>query len=203
MDDVEGILLVEEEAWPEGLRATEEMFRSRIATFPQGTLVAENGERIVGVVVGEIVTYNENAETIPSWREITDGGFIRRTHDPSGDTLYGVNLSVSPLAGGGASRLLLLAMRKRVIGWGLRQIALGSRIPRYHKFADRMSPEEYLAARLDPEVRFYQRFGVEVVRVLPDYIEDPDSCNNGVLLVWRNPFYGWPFRGLWRRLFRI
>ena len=38
IEDIPEIMIVEEEAWPEGLRATEEMFCSRIETFPEGTL---------------------------------------------------------------------------------------------------------------------------------------------------------------------
>ena len=209
IEDIPEILIVEDEAWPEGLQATEEMFRARIETFPEGVIVAENTDRIVGVVVGEIVKYDINAPRIPSWGEITDNGYIRRSHDPSGDTIYGVDLSVSPLASGGVSKTLMLAMGKLVIRFNLKQGVLGARMPRYHKYADRMTPEEYLTARtksgkyLDPEIWFYNKLGLQVVRVMPDYIEDPESCNNGVLLVWNNPFYGRPFPKLWSRIFRI
>lgn len=209
MQDIPDILVVEDEAWPEKLQATEEMFHARIETFPEGVIVAENTDRIVGVVVGEIVKYDINAATVPSWKEITDNGFIRRSHDPNGDTIYGVDLSVSPLASGGASKSLMLAMGKLVIAFALKQGVLGARMPRYHKFAEQMSPEEYLKAKtkggryLDPEVWFYHKLGLDVVRVLPNYFEDSESCNNGVLLLWRNPFYGRPFPKLWSRIFRI
>lgn len=209
MQDIPDILVVEDEAWPKELRATEEMFHARIETFPEGVIVAENTDRIVGVVVGEIVKYDINAKTIPSWQEITDSGFIRRSHNSNGDTIYGVDLSVSPLASGGASKSLMIAMGKLVIAFALKQGVLGARMPRYHKFVDQMSPEEYLRAKtrggryLDPEVGFYNKLGLNVVRVLPNYFDDPDSCNNGVLLEWKNPFYGRPFPKMWSRMFRI
>lgn len=209
MEDIPDILVVEEESWPEGLRATEEMFRARIGTFSEGVIVAENADRIVGVVVGEIVKYDINAPHIPSWGEITDNGYIRKSHDPAGETIYGVDLSVSPLANGGVSKSLMLAMGKLVIRLNLKQIVVGGRMPRYHKFADKMTPEEYLAARtktgkyIDPEIWFYTKAGLRVIRIIPDYFDDPESCNNGVLLVWKNPFYGRPFPKLWSWLFRI
>jgi len=209
MEDIPDILVVEEESWPEGLRATEEMFCARIETFPEGVIVAENTDRIVGVVVGEIVNYDINESYLPSWAEITDNGYIRRSHNPTGDTLYGVDLSVSPLASGGASKLLMLAMGKLVIRFNLKQGILGARMSRYCKYADRMTPWEYLMARtrsgryIDPEIWFYSKLGLQIVRVIPNYIEDPESCNNAVLLVWKNPFYGRPFPKLWSWLFRI
>ncbi len=206
MEDIPEIIIVEEEAWPEGLRATEEMFRSRIETFPEGTLVAENTSRIIGVVATEIIKY---VGTPLSWYDITDNGSIRGTHDPNGDTLYGVDLSVSPYSLRGVSRSLLLAVGKFVIARNLKRILFGARIPRYHKFCHRMNPEEYIKARtnsgkiLDPELGFYVSIGLQITELLPDYIKDPDSCNYGVLLLWQNPFYQHPLRKLWSWLFRI
>ncbi len=97
IDDLEGILSVEEEAWPKGLRASREMFECRLTTFPQGTFVAEAGGKIEGVVVTEILN-SDLINHIRTWDETTDNGYIRNTHNPEGDTIYGVNLSVSPRA---------------------------------------------------------------------------------------------------------
>lgn len=209
IEDIPEIIMVEDEAWPKELRATEDMFRARIETFSQGVIVAENSDRIVGVIVGEIVNYDFSTPTFPSWSDISDSGYIRGSHNPRGDTVYGVDLSVSPLANGGTSRALMMAMGKLVIALNLKQGVLGARMPRYHKFADKMSAEEYLRAKtksgryLDPEVGFYHKFGFEVVRVMPNYINDSESCDNGVLLLWKNPFFGWPLSRLWSRLFSI
>lgn len=205
IEDIEGILSVEEEVWPEELRATANQFISRIETFPEGTIVAVVNGTIVGVIATEIIDYDFNQSAL-TWDEITDRGFIKETHNPNGDTLYGVDLSVSPF-GVGASRLLMQEIGRLTIGHNLKQGILGARIPRYHKFADIMSAEEYVNTKrknrsIDPELIFYARLGLKVVRVIPNYIEDPESCNYGVLLVWDNPFYGKPFPKLWSRIFR-
>lgn len=205
VEDIEGILIVEEEAWPEGLRATREQFISRIETFPEGTLVAITNDNIIGVIATEIVSYDLK-NPISNWNEVTDYGFIKRTHNPKGDTLYGVDLSISRFIGN-ASKLLMEEIGRLVIRYNLKQGILGARIPRYHKFADRMTAEEYVNGRrgnrpIDPELAFYTRLGLKIAGVIPNYIEDPESCNYSVLLVWENPFYGKPFPKLWSWLFR-
>ena len=207
LEDINGILIVEEEAWPEGLRASKEQFISRIKIFPEGTLVAEEVDEgnIVGVVVTEILNYDiENP--IPTWKEATDNGLIKKTHNPNGDTLYGVDLSVSRFANS-ASKNLILGIGKIIIRRNLKQAVLGARIPRYHKYNDRMNVKDYVYGKrgkrpFDPELVFYSKVGLQIFGILPDYIDDPDSCNYGVLLCWKNPFYGRPFPGFWSWIFR-
>jgi len=50
-DDLGAIISVEEEAWPQKLRASRKMYQSRLRIFPQGTLVAEIDGKIEGVVI--------------------------------------------------------------------------------------------------------------------------------------------------------
>jgi hypothetical protein len=38
-------------------------------------------------------------------------------------------------------------------------------------------------------LRLYERDGFEVVMLLPNYIHDPASCDYGVLMRQRNPFF--------------
>lgn len=194
LDDLEEILLVEEEAWPQEARATEEMFRARIETFPEGTLVAIENGRIMGVVVTEIIKFDIK-QPIPTWFEATDNGYIRKSHDPKGDTLYGVNLSVSRYAGREVARLLLEGVKKIARDHSLKRVAFGARIPRYHRYSEKMTAEEYIQATtnsgrpLDPEIYFYQQGSAEVIKLLPDYFTDPESLNYGVLMIWENPDY--------------
>jgi len=205
-EDIEEILIIEKEAWPETLRATKKQFRSRIETFPEGTLVAMANGAVIGVVSAEIVHYDIK-NPIATWAEATDSGFIKKTHNLEGDTLYGVDLTVSQSVEN-ASKLLLERIGKLAIGHSLKQCVLGARIPRYHKFKDKMTAEEYINGQrnnrpMDPELSFYSKMGLKAVRTLPNYIDDPKSCNYGVLMVWENPFYGKPFPKFWSWLFRI
>jgi len=191
--DTGRILRIEREAWPEGLRATREMLHSRLKTFPEGFLCAEANGEIQGFVVTEILNYDIRKSSL-SWQEATDNGYITRTHNPDGDTLYGVSLSVSPCARKGVAVALLEAAGKLVIKYGLKQAVFGSRIPRYHRHAFKMSVEEYIKSRtvsrrpLDPELGIYQSVGLKPVKIIPGYIDDPQSLDYGILVVWENPF---------------
>lgn len=191
--DIKKILQIEKEAWPKGLRATKEMFRSRLKTFPEGFLCAVMDGEIQGFVVTEILDYDMRGSRL-SWQEATDNGYIRKTHNPNGDTLYGVSLSVSTHAQRRVSVALLEATGKLVIKYGLKQGVFGSRIPRYHRYAGKMSVEEYIKAKtrtgrlLDPELGIYQSVGLKPVRIIPGYIKDPESLDYGILVVWENPF---------------
>ncbi len=173
VEDIERIIILEEEVWPEGLRATRSQFLSRIETFPEGVIIAIADDTIVGVVATEIVSYNLSNLGL-TWKEITDEGFIRGTHNPNGDTLYGIDLSVSS-SGINSSKLLMEQIGRLIIGRNLKRGILGARIPRYFKVADKMSAEEYVNGRrnnrpLDPELIFYTRLGLRIAKVIPDYI---------------------------------
>ena len=223
-DDIEAILLVEKKAWPENLRASREMYESRLGTFPQGTLVAGMEGKIEGVVVVQTI----NSTSIPdisSWSETTDDGYIRNSHDPQGNTLYGVNLSVSPQTQSRVAVALLEAVDKLAIKLDFKQIVLGGRIPRFARYLKHycqkngisvISDEErdkiadhYIRATtrkghpLDPEINFYQKVGTKIIKLLLNYFKDPESLDYGVLLIWLNPFYGKRFSRFWSWRFKL
>jgi len=200
LSDVPMAIQVEKAAWsppwPQDYVFTEEHLSSQIETFQDGLLGAFLDGEIVGFVTTEIIR-SDFLNIVTSWDQITDKGFIRQTHDATGDTMYGVNLSVHPkVARKGIAEKLLFAEGRLAIKLSLKRIVLGGRLPRYHKYADNMTAEEYVRASysrsgkpLDPELYVYMKAGLKIIKVLPEYIPDPESLNYGVLLEWRNPFY--------------
>ncbi|GAI27282.1 unnamed protein product, partial [marine sediment metagenome] len=83
--------------------------------------------KLQGFVVTEILDYDIQNSFL-SWQQATDHGYIRKTHNPNGDTLYGVSLSVSARAQRRVAVALLEATGKLVIKYGLKQGVFGSRI---------------------------------------------------------------------------
>jgi len=224
VDDIEAMLLVEEKAWPENLRASREMYQSRLGTFPQGTLVAEIEGKIEGVVVSQIMHFSSTPD-ISSWGEATDYGYIKNSHNPEGNSFYGVNLSVCHQSQSRVAMTLLEAVGKLAIRHNFKQIVLGGRIPSFARYLKRYCQkndisvisdeerdkvaEDYMRATnrrgnpSDPEITFYQKAGMKIIKLLPNYFEDPESLNYGILLLWTNPFYGKPFRRFWSWRFKL
>jgi hypothetical protein len=192
--DLNAMLYVENEAWPVALRANEKMFYSRIETFPEGNFVAVFDNDLVGFVCTQIIKFDKK-NISKTWYEATDNGYIKKTHNYNGDYMYGVSLSVLPSATHLTSFRLLEATGKMAVGFNLKGGILAARIPSYYKYADHVQVEDYVFKRnkrgkfLDPELNIYYKAHLRPVKILKDYINDPDSLNYGVLLEWRNRFY--------------
>ena len=201
--DVEALIQVEKAAWGDAMAASRSMLESRLKTFGNGMI----GAWAQGVLVGYVCVMRVNAKVLEgkfTWKEITDGGHIAATHDPGGDCLYGVNLSVLPSAPRCTAVYLLKRAGRLVIEEGLRGIYFGSRVPGYHRHASRMGIGEYMDATtekgriLDPELALYRLVNCKPIRPLPKYFADPESLDYGVLVGCENPFYklqadGFPF----------
>ena len=200
IEDLPQMLDVERATWgKEG--ATEEMIKSRIETFSDGILVALMDNKIVGTLMTQII--NADDIGLKTWYGITDDGFIKKTHTPKGDTLYGVSLSVHPLYRQiGISRKIFENIVKLIVKYNLKQVMLGGRVPDYYKFADKIKIEDYIKIEEDngnippdSELTFYRKFGLDIVKIIPNYFKDPESLNYGILLRRKNPcfnkFYRW------------
>jgi ribosomal protein S18 acetylase RimI-like enzyme len=211
IEDIPQILDVEIAAWGKERALTYEMLKSEIKTFPEGTLVAILDDKVVGVITTEIVNYDLEKDAF-TWYEITDNGYIKNTHNPKGNTLYGVSLSIHPFyQNKGIGKELMIAVGKLAIKYNLKQGLLGARIPHYHKYADKIKVEDYVKITQkdqndippDPELMFYQRLGLKIIKIIPNYFDDPESLNYGVLMLWKNPFYNKWYRKIAAVFFRV
>jgi ribosomal protein S18 acetylase RimI-like enzyme len=149
--------------------------------------------QVVGSMTGLRVQIDP-AHLLHSWAEITDDGYIRN-HDPQGDTLYIVDISVMPdFRQYGLGKLMMHSMYEVVVQLGLRRLLGGGRMSGYHQHADALTAEQYLekvtAGDLyDPVITFLLRCGRLPVAVVPDYLEDEESRNYAALMEWKNPFF--------------
>ena len=174
---------------------TQRMVRSQIVNFPEGQFVAE----LDGEIVGHCATFvidEAAALSGHSWDEITGDGLASR-HDPDGDWLYGMEVSVDP----DHRRLrigqrLYEARRGLCETLGLKGIAFGGRMPGYARrrraYPD---PAAYLDAVLDRKVRdsavrFHLSNDFAPMGILHEYdTDDHDSLGYAAHMVWRNPLY--------------
>jgi hypothetical protein len=194
LKDLDELVTVEVEAWGKEMCATRAMLQSRLEHFQEGMIGARKEGKLLGYV-GLMMINDAMCDKDFTWMGITDGGYIQATHNPSGNCLYGVSLSVIPAAPKDLAVKLLKAAGKLSVRKALKGILFGCRIPNFHKHSKRMGVEEYISATsstgriLDPELSLYRQVNCLTVRPIPNYFEDPESLNYGVLVFFENPFY--------------
>lgn len=197
-NDKQGILAqiieVEKSAWPDDLIASVDKFASRIEVFPQGFLVADVGGKIKGMSTSQITTYDPSV--VKSWDELTDRGFIKSTHSSNGNAVYVVSVAVAQDAQGlGLGSKLVEEQKKLTQKLDKKCMFLGARAPGYDAFCNEYGDtpiEEYLNKKnekgesLDPEIRFYERCGLKVAKIISNFEPDAPSRDYGVVMLWEN-----------------
>mmetsp|Transcript_68095 Transcript_68095/g.160186 ORF Transcript_68095/g.160186 Transcript_68095/m.160186 type:complete len:230 (+) Transcript_68095:125-814(+) len=121
------------------------------------------------------------------------------THDNEGDVIFVMDITVHPdyrrLQVG---RAFGAEIAKALVKENLKYCFGGMRMPGYAKYLEevgQISAEDYAQLRdergklVDWELRFYESIGGTLIRVLPNYFQDPPSCNYGVFGVMDNPCY--------------
>lgn len=170
-----------------------------ITLFPEGQVLIRINGKIAGCALSIIVDYQRFSGK-HTYRDVTaDYGFS--THSSNGDVLYGIDVFIMPEFRGLRLGRRLYDYRKELCEkLNLRGIAFGGRIPNYHKYADLMSPKEYMRkVKLreidDPVLNFQISNDFHPTRILNNYLEgDEDSGKFAVLLEWDNIFYEEPIK---------
>lgn len=195
-DDFDQLIAVQKEAFPppfpEELLWNTEQLTNHITLFPEGALCVEIEGRIAGSITGLVVQLAKGDED-HSWAHITDNGYIRN-HDPEGNTLYIVDICISPVYRKlGLGKWMMQSMYETVVQLGLDRLLGGGRMPGYHQHSADMTIDQYAEKVLqgelkDPVVSFLLRCGRTPVKPVANYLEDEESMNYGMLMEWKNPF---------------
>jgi len=167
---------------------------AHLKVFPEGQLVAidTRDQRVVGMSASLILKWDEY-DLDENWVDFTDNGFFGN-HDPdAGRTLYGAEVMVHPDAQGmGVGKTIYKARRDLCRTLGLLRIRAGARLRGYGRYADQMSPEEYVVRVVnrkigDPTLTFQLKQGFRVIGIVRNYLEDdPDSRGHAALIEWIN-----------------
>lgn len=179
--------------YPEEQLWSREQLLSQIAQFPGGALCAVVDGRIVGSCTNLIIQFDP-AHPQHTWAEVADDGFIR-THNPAGNSLYGIDIAVRPAyRGRGIARLFYQARFALVRRLGLERFLTAGRLPGYHRHAAELTVDEYAAKVVageltDPVITPQLRAGLKPLGVVREYIPDEESANCALMLEWRNPDY--------------
>ena len=167
---------------------------SQLSVFAEGQICIEYQGEIIASSSSLIIDFDMHGES-HTWQEISDKGHIRN-HNPSGNTLYGIEIMVDPRYRGKKLARRLYDARKRLAREkNLARIALGGRIPGYTQHQNDMSAEEYVEKVLsksfyDPVMTTQIANGFVFKRLIPSYMFfDEESLGYGTLLEWVNPDY--------------
>jgi predicted amidohydrolase/GNAT superfamily N-acetyltransferase len=195
-DDFPSIRELARLIYPDITPWSDEQLRNHLDVFPQGQLVAvdKHSGLIVGMCSGLIIDW-DRYEATQDWSSFTGAGTYGN-HDPvSGATLFAADVMVRPgFQGHGIGKRLYQRGRfglARQIG--LRRILAGSRLRGYHRYAETMTPQDYVTevvhGRLnDPTLSFQLSQGFHVLTVVGDYfVGDPESRGWAAVIEWLNP----------------
>lgn len=171
--------------------------KTLIELFPEGQVVIRVNDHIAGCALSIIVDY-ARFEDQHTYKEIT-GDYTFRTHTEDGDMLYGVDIFVKPEFRGLRLGRRLYDYRKELCErLNLKGVAFGGRIPNYHKYAEQLSPKQYIDRVRrkeihDPVLNFQISNDFHPSKVLTGYLEGDQASNDyAVLLKWDNIYYEKP-----------
>ena len=178
---------------PKEALCSERLFSLQFSAFPQGVLVAEFENQVVGYATCLIVQLDDDSPWY-SYDEITGGGAFT-TQSPSGDTLYGADIAVHPeFRGRGVSKALYQGRKKLLRRLNLKRMVAGGRIPGYEQYADEMTAEDYVDKVIrgelsDPSLNAHLKAGYSVKSVHHGYLEDEQSLDYATFLEFENPHF--------------
>lgn len=194
IDDFDKLLLIQKEAFPppfpEELWWSKDQIEAHVTTFPEGGMLAEVNGEPAGSATSLIIQYDGSPHT---WEEVADNGYIRGSHNPDGDSLYGIDVCVRPrYRGQGIAGALYEARKKLVVELGLKRYLAGCRIPNFHEYANELSVDEYVDKVVTGEIKdlvltFMLRQGLQPIQIMENYLDDEESLNYAVLVEWKNP----------------
>ncbi|MEI6539258.1 MAG: GNAT family N-acetyltransferase [Planctomycetota bacterium] len=192
--DYPAISAICEAVYPTERPYTSDELAAHHRVFPEGQFVVVHDN--VGAVVGTHCTLLLRITDFyldDSWDVLTSGGSFT-DHDPAGHTLYGADLMVHPAhQHHGIGRALTVAARVLVREKGLWRSTGGSRLPGFHRFANVMSAEEYIAAVkrgevVDSVLTAHLHDGWDAVTAIQGYLpNDGESVGWAAVIQWINP----------------
>lgn len=179
--------------WP-GAFWKEHHIDSLLHKFPEGQIVVVVNGKVVGCALS-IIIHEDDYEDGSTYREIT-GNYTFNTHNPNGDTLYGIEVFIHPeYRGLRLGRRLYDARKELCERLNLKSILFGGRIPNYKEHANELTPKEYIRKVkmqeiYDPVLSFQLSNDFHVLQVVKGYMPgDESSQEYATLMEWSNIYY--------------
>ena len=194
MADFDAVVRLQQSGFP-GMRPwTRAEFENHLRRFPEGQIGVEVEGQLVGSSSSLVLDLDEFAGA-HSWNRMTAQGTID-THDPDGDTLYGIEVVVDPaFRGMRIGRRIYDARKALARHLNLRRMMIGGRLPGFDAAATAdpgLTVQAYVERVLDrhvvePVLTFQLANGFTIKRIVTDYLPgDTESRGYAVLMEWIN-----------------
>ncbi len=165
-----------------------EQYKKHVDLFPEGQFVALDGDKVIGATSSIRYHYNPGVNEHHSFFEIMGEGWFT-THEPNGEWLYGMDVSVHPdYRSKGVAKALYRARQQTCMDLSLKgQMTVGM-LNGYEKVSTEMSIDEYYEKvknheMFDPTVSVQEKVGFKISGLMKDYLNDPTCGNAGAVIV--------------------
>lgn len=195
--DYDAIKEMQLASFPDMKPWSKEQWVKVVTTFPEGQIGIEINGEIAASSCSLILNFNEY-EKNHSWSDITGSGTLS-THNDKGDTLYGIEIMVSPkFRSMRLARRLYDERKKLVVSRNLKRIVVGGRLPNYYLVCEKFTAKEYVQQvvdkkLLDPVLTTQLSNDFKLKRIIKDYLpNDECSCGYATFMEWVNLDYEIP-----------
>ncbi|MDQ0232364.1 bifunctional GNAT family N-acetyltransferase/carbon-nitrogen hydrolase family protein [Metabacillus malikii] len=192
--DLDELLKLQGKCFPGMTPWKREHLVSHLEHFPDGQFCAELDGKIIGSCSSLLINFDEYDDR-HTWDDITDNGYITN-HNPDGYNMYGIEVMVHPNYRRMKIGHRLYEARKDLARrLNLKSIIIGGRIPNYYKYADELTPREYVQQVMlhkiyDPVLSFQLLNEFTLMRINPNYLSDDlASYQYATLMEWNNVDY--------------
>lgn len=171
--------------------------KTLIEKFSEGQVAIKINGELAGAALSIIVDYSKFGVK-HTYKQIT-GDYTFKTHSDTGNMLYGIDVFIRPKYRGLRLGRRLYDYRKELCERNnLKGIVFGGRIPNFHKYADKMTPKEYIEKVRkkeihDPVLDFQMSNDFYLKKIIKGYLEGDTASNEyAALLQWNNIYYEEP-----------
>ncbi|MEX2182060.1 MAG: GNAT family N-acetyltransferase [Gemmatimonadaceae bacterium] len=192
-DDFPGIIALCRRTYPESVPWSTNQLASHLEVFPEGQLVAVERDGSISGYAASLIVYWDDYAMDSAWRDFTASGMFTNHNPVLGRTLYGAEVMVDPaIRGTGIGSKLYAVRRALAERLGLLRIRAGARLRGYHRYARKMTAEEYTLRVVRGSIRdatlsFQLRHGFHVLAVVEGYLRhDPESLGWAAVIEWLN-----------------
>ena len=189
--DFDALVDMQQKCFPGMKPWMRDQIESQLQIFSEGQVVIEIDGRLAASSSSLIVQFSDELHWY-SWKDISDNGYIT-THDPDGDTLYGIEIMVHPDFRGMKLARRLYDERKRLsVKLNLLRSIIAGRLPGYGEHSDKMSVQAYVRKvvhkeLVDPVLTPQLANDFVLQEIIPDYFPaDSDSRGYATFLEWNN-----------------